>query len=52
MPELEVLQYAPFSSALDAGFWYQLSKKKLDVFKLDDTPVSIRGFYSNSKYGA
>ncbi|CAL1279855.1 unnamed protein product [Larinioides sclopetarius] len=42
----ELLQFVPFSSAVDAGFWYQLSKKKLDVFKLSDSPVEIFGFYS------
>ncbi|XP_054712577.1 LOW QUALITY PROTEIN: ubiquitin-like modifier-activating enzyme ATG7 [Uloborus diversus] len=44
----KLLQYVPFSSALDTGFWYQLTKRKLDVFMLDDKPVSICGFYSNS----
>ncbi|GFQ84270.1 ubiquitin-like modifier-activating enzyme ATG7 [Trichonephila clavata] len=42
----ELLQFAPFSSAVDAGFWYQLTKKKLDIFKLDDSPVEICGFYA------
>lgn len=42
-----VLKFAPFSSAVDTGFWWKLSQKKLEVYKLDDTPVSIHGFYSN-----
>ncbi|KAG8180844.1 hypothetical protein JTE90_005930 [Oedothorax gibbosus] len=42
------LQFAPFSSAVDSGFWYQLTQKKLDVFKLDDGPVDMSGFYSTS----
>lgn len=49
MSESELLQYVPFASAFDAGFWYKLSKKKIDDFKLDDTPVSIKAFYANSK---
>lgn len=49
MSESEFLQYVPFASAFDAGFWYKLSKKKIDDYKLDDTPVSIKAFYSNSK---
>lgn len=49
MSESELLQYVPFASAFDAGFWYKLSKKKIDDYKLDDTPVSIKAFYANSK---
>ena len=41
------LQYAPFSSSLDAGFWHKLSQLKLDVFGLDDTEREIHGFYVN-----
>lgn len=48
MTEFELLQYAPFASGLDAGFWFKLSKKKLEDFKLDDTAVCIHAFYSNS----
>ncbi|GIY99831.1 ubiquitin-like modifier-activating enzyme ATG7 [Caerostris extrusa] len=44
----EVLQFVPFSSAIDTGFWYQLTKKKLDIFKLDDAAVKINGFYSTN----
>jgi ubiquitin-like modifier-activating enzyme ATG7 len=42
------LQFAPFSSALDAGFWHKLSQLKLDVFGLDDTPRPLTGYYCNS----
>ena len=41
------LQFAPFSSALDAGFWHKLSQLKLDVYGLDDEPKCIHGFYFN-----
>ena len=41
------LQFAPFSSALDAGFWHKLSQLKLDVYGLDDEPKYIHGFYFN-----
>ena len=43
------LQYAPFSSALDAGFWHKLSQQKLDVFGLDDSEKALHGFYLNSE---
>ena len=41
------LQFAPFSSALDAGFWHKLSQLKLDVFGLDDQPKPVHAFYFN-----
>ncbi|XP_064633956.1 ubiquitin-like modifier-activating enzyme ATG7 isoform X1 [Lineus longissimus] len=41
------LQFVPFSSALDAGFWHLLSRNKLDVYKLDETTHNIHGFYYN-----
>ncbi|XP_067933572.1 ubiquitin-like modifier-activating enzyme ATG7 isoform X1 [Watersipora subatra] len=42
------LQFLPFTSSLDAGFWHALSTKKLDEYKLKDEPVSIYGCYSNT----
>ena len=41
------LQFAPFSSALDTGFWHKLSQLKLDVYGLDDEAKYIHGFYFN-----
>ena len=41
------LQFLPFSSALDAGFWHKLSQLKLDVYGLDDEPKYIHCFYFN-----
>ncbi|XP_029456633.1 ubiquitin-like modifier-activating enzyme ATG7 [Rhinatrema bivittatum] len=41
------LQFAPFVSALDAGFWHQLTQKKLNEYRLDETPKDIRGYYYN-----
>lgn len=43
------LQFAPFSSALEAGFWHQLTQKKLNDYRLDESPKSIKGFYYNGK---
>lgn len=45
-PDLK-LQFAPFSSALEAGFWHQLTQKKLNDYRLDETPKCIKGFYYN-----
>ena len=41
------LQFVPFSSALDPGFWNQLSQLKLDVYGLDEELKPITGFYTN-----
>lgn len=49
MMEYPILQFSPFSSVLDPGFWYQLTKRKLDVYKLDDQPVKIGGWYTNGE---
>ncbi|XP_033097274.1 ubiquitin-like modifier-activating enzyme ATG7 [Anneissia japonica] len=42
-----LLQFAPFSSALDTGFWHKLSENKLNLYKLDDKPKNISGYYYN-----
>ena len=43
------VQFAPFTSALDVGFWHALSKKKLDHYKLDDQPKPVQGYYYNGE---
>lgn len=43
------LQFAPFSSALEAGFWHQLTQKKLDDYRLDESPKCIKGYYYNGE---
>uniref|UniRef100_A0AAQ4QJ93 Ubiquitin-like modifier-activating enzyme ATG7 n=1 Tax=Gasterosteus aculeatus aculeatus TaxID=481459 RepID=A0AAQ4QJ93_GASAC len=45
-PDLK-LQFAPFSSALEAGFWHQLTQKKLNDYRLDESAKSIKGYYYN-----
>uniref|UniRef100_A0A3Q4B788 Ubiquitin-like modifier-activating enzyme ATG7 n=1 Tax=Mola mola TaxID=94237 RepID=A0A3Q4B788_MOLML len=42
-----LLQFAPFSSALEAGFWHQLTQKKLNDYRLDESPRCIKGHYYN-----
>ncbi|KAJ3603353.1 hypothetical protein NHX12_031095 [Muraenolepis orangiensis] len=41
------LQFAPFCSALEAGFWHQLTQKKLNDYRLDESPRCIKGYYYN-----
>lgn len=44
------LQFAPFSSALEAGFWHQLTQKKLNDYRLDESPRCIKGHYYNGEW--
>ncbi|XP_036387035.1 ubiquitin-like modifier-activating enzyme ATG7 isoform X1 [Megalops cyprinoides] len=46
-PANQKLQFAPFCSALEAGFWHQLTQKKLNDYRLDESPKSIKGYYYN-----
>ena len=45
----EVVQFAPFSSAIDAAFWHKLTQNKLDVYHLDDKPRNLQAYFVNSK---
>lgn len=41
-----ILQFAPFQSSVDEGFWHRLSSLKLDKLGIDDSPIPITGFYA------
>ncbi|XP_010279100.1 PREDICTED: ubiquitin-like modifier-activating enzyme atg7 [Nelumbo nucifera] len=41
-----VLQFAPFQSSVDEGFWRRLSSLKLDTLGIDQSPIAITGFYA------
>ena len=43
------LQFQPFASAVDASFWHTLSQSKIDRFKLDDSPVQLKAYYSTGQ---
>ena len=43
-----LLQFVPFASAIEVGFWHKLTRKKLEEFKLDDSARKIAGSYANS----
>lgn len=48
----KLLKFAPFINALDNGFWHKLTQLKLEVYKANDDPVTLMGYYNNSKlYG-
>ena len=39
------LQFLPLTSAIDIGFWFELSKRKLEEFRLDTKARDVVGFY-------
>ncbi|ESQ39728.1 hypothetical protein EUTSA_v10000804mg [Eutrema salsugineum] len=41
-----ILQFAPFNSSVDEGFWHSFSSLKLDKLGIDDSPIPITGFYA------
>lgn len=45
--DLPALQFAPFASALDAGFWHELTRRKLNDYRLDESPRNIKAYYYN-----
>ena len=47
--KMSVVQYAPFASLVDPGFWHKLSAKKLNEYGLDESARHINGFYTNGK---
>lgn len=46
------VQFAPYSSAVDAAFWHRLTQNKLEIYQLDDKPQPLQGYYVNSEYGS
>ncbi|KAK7258209.1 hypothetical protein RIF29_32733 [Crotalaria pallida] len=41
-----LLQFAPFQSSVDEGFWHRLSSLKLNKLGIDDSPLPLFGFYA------
>lgn len=41
-----LLQFASFSSAVEAPFWHTLADRKLDILKLNDATQLLRAYYS------
>ena len=48
-PEGDLVQFAPFSSAVDVAFWHKLKENKLEIYQLDDKPKPLQANYTNSK---
>lgn len=45
----DILQFVPFVSRLETGFWHELSRRKLEKYKLSEAKQDIRGYYYNSE---
>jgi ubiquitin-like modifier-activating enzyme ATG7 len=41
-----IIQFVPFSSVVQPGFWHAFSDRKIDTLKLSDAPIDISGSYS------
>ncbi|KAK3807476.1 MAG: hypothetical protein JOS17DRAFT_766614 [Linnemannia elongata] len=46
---MTLLQFHPWASAVEAPFWQVLTQRKMDIFKLDDSPKPILGYYSTGQ---
>ncbi len=47
--EKPLLQFTPFASVVQPGFWNELTKLKIDVLKLSQEAIPICGSYSIGK---
>eukprot|EP00897_Mesotaenium_endlicherianum_P002215 jgi/Mesen1/2020/ME000148S01118 len=45
-----VLQFSPWKSAVEIGFWELLARFKLEKYRLSEDPISITGFFSPSSH--
>lgn len=43
---MPVLQFAPFSSLVQPGFWHELTNLKIDVLRLSEDSVPVNASYS------
>lgn len=42
--------FQPFSSSVGVDFWFKLAEKKIEEFKLSESPVPIFGQYNSSQF--
>ncbi|OAX41208.1 E1-like protein-activating [Rhizopogon vinicolor AM-OR11-026] len=43
---MPVVQFAPFASLVQPGFWHELTRMKIDVLRLSDEALTVSGSYS------
>lgn len=47
---MPLLTFTPLSSSLDPSFWSALTELKIDVLKLDETPLKATGSYTRCSH--
>ena len=45
----QILQFDPLESAVDLSFWESLAKRKIEIYKLDDSEISIFGTFQGGR---
>ncbi|KAG2131711.1 uncharacterized protein EDB93DRAFT_1331799 [Suillus bovinus] len=43
---MPVVQFAPFSSLVQPGFWHELTRMKIDVLRLSEDAITVNGSYT------
>jgi len=43
---MPVVQFAPFASLVQPGFWHELTRVKIDVLRLSDESLTANGSYT------
>ncbi|KRY69080.1 putative ATP-dependent RNA helicase DHX35 -like protein, partial [Trichinella pseudospiralis] len=46
--EVKLLRFDPFKSSFHPAFWNAVTNKKLEEWKLDETPKDVVGYYQNT----
>jgi hypothetical protein len=44
--DMPVVQFAPFASLVQPGFWHELTRMKIDVLRLSEDAMTVNGSYS------
>ncbi|GBG63923.1 hypothetical protein CBR_g39927 [Chara braunii] len=44
--EPKLLQFAPWQSSVEVGFWEHMARAKMDMYRLSDAPRQVIGFFS------
>jgi hypothetical protein len=42
----DILQFQPFTGVVNVTFWYELARRKLNLYKLSEDPITIEGEYN------
>jgi ubiquitin-like modifier-activating enzyme ATG7 len=43
---MPVVQFAPFASLVQPGFWHELTRMKIDVLRLSEDAITVNGSYT------